>query len=289
MKLNSKTLEKLRNLIILETGYRSGPDLVSFFNQLGFKDTYGQGFPSRWKYTDDRLNAINNSERICECITILFSPINYIGKEDDLNRNLEDFNKYLDFDGYKVIISGKKVRIVDIEDNKNNDDVDSFLKEEFEEVSLGSIVLITDIEDSIQKRINEIKKCLSSSSHLAALILIGSCLEGLLICVAEKNKKKFNSARTSPKDKDKKVLPFKNWTLSNLIDTAFELNIINLDVKKYSHTLREFRNYIHPYEQVKSNFYPNEHTVKISWQVLKAALSEILNYQKKIYDNEDLV
>lgn len=48
MKLSSKTLEKLRNLINEETDYRSGPKLVEFFNQFGFHDSYGQGFPSRW-------------------------------------------------------------------------------------------------------------------------------------------------------------------------------------------------------------------------------------------------
>jgi hypothetical protein len=45
MVLNSKTLEKLRLLINEETVYRSGPQLVKFFNDLGFDDAYGQGFP----------------------------------------------------------------------------------------------------------------------------------------------------------------------------------------------------------------------------------------------------
>ena len=47
MKLQQKTLEKLRNLINEETEYRSGPKLVDFFNDLGANDTYnrGGGFP----------------------------------------------------------------------------------------------------------------------------------------------------------------------------------------------------------------------------------------------------
>ena len=51
MIINEKTIEKLQKLITEETTYRSGPQLVKFFNQLGFNDSYGQGFPSRWKYT----------------------------------------------------------------------------------------------------------------------------------------------------------------------------------------------------------------------------------------------
>ena len=46
MILNNKTLEKLQKLINEEIEYKSGPQLVQFFNSLGFNDVYGQGFPS---------------------------------------------------------------------------------------------------------------------------------------------------------------------------------------------------------------------------------------------------
>lgn len=68
MKLNSKTLEKLRELINEETTYRSGSKLVEFFNKFGFEDEYGQGFPPRWQYTDERLNSINGTPSIEKCI-----------------------------------------------------------------------------------------------------------------------------------------------------------------------------------------------------------------------------
>lgn len=49
MQLSSKTLEKLREIINGDgtSDYRSGSMLVKFFNELGFKDVYGRGFPSR--------------------------------------------------------------------------------------------------------------------------------------------------------------------------------------------------------------------------------------------------
>lgn len=64
MQLKKKTLEKLRNLINKETQYRSGPQIVRFFNMLGFNDTYGQGFPSRWIYTDEKLSQINGTPEL---------------------------------------------------------------------------------------------------------------------------------------------------------------------------------------------------------------------------------
>ena len=47
------------------------------------------------------------------------------------------------------------------------------------------------------------------------------------------------------------------------------------DVQKFSHGLRDFRNYIHPYQQMASGFKPDEHTAKVCFQVLKAALADV--------------
>jgi hypothetical protein len=59
--LSKKVLEKLRLLINEETQYRKGFELVEFFNRLGFNDSYGNGFPSRWIYTDSKLEIINGT------------------------------------------------------------------------------------------------------------------------------------------------------------------------------------------------------------------------------------
>lgn len=51
------------------------------------------------------------------------------------------------------------------------------------------------------------------------------------------------------------------------------------DVRKFSHTLRDFRNYIHPFQQMSSGLTPNESTAKICMQVLQVALSQIFDYR----------
>ena len=57
MTISQKTIEKLRELINEETEYRSGSKLVAFFNQYGFRDVYGNGFPSRWIYTEEKIRV----------------------------------------------------------------------------------------------------------------------------------------------------------------------------------------------------------------------------------------
>ena len=108
MILNDTTLESLRDFINEKTVYRSGPKLVKFFNSLGFNDTY-RDFPSRWQYTDEKLNQINGTPEIEKCIKMLFAPQNFIGDYKRLDDLINEFNQYLAFDGWKIIREGKEI------------------------------------------------------------------------------------------------------------------------------------------------------------------------------------
>ena len=77
MKLSPKTIQVLREIINEKSQYRSGPMLVEFFNDLGFHDVYGQGFPSRWAYTEEKLNELNGTATLDQCIKNVFAPVNY--------------------------------------------------------------------------------------------------------------------------------------------------------------------------------------------------------------------
>jgi hypothetical protein len=279
MVLSKKTVEKLRELINEETENRSGSKLVSFFNQLGFKDVYGQGFPSRWKYTDDRLEKINGTPELDKCIKMVFAPINFIGNYDVLDNHINSFNEYLAFDDWKVIRSGKDISFskadkinFDVKKEANEED---FINQEFDEVSIYELNLDGIISDILNSRIQEIKANIKGNAPLSAIVIIGSSLEGILLGFASKNPKDFNQTNVAPKDKEGKVKSFHEWSLSNFIDAANEIGLLKEDVKKFSHTVRDFRNYIHPYEQINKNFNPDIHTAKLCWNVLKVAMIQL--------------
>jgi hypothetical protein len=281
MNLQSKTLEKLRNLINEETEYRSGPKLVDFFNDLGFRDIYSWkgGFPSRWIYTDERLSKINGTPELDKCIKKVFAPVNFVGRFTDLDKLINEFNQYLAFDGWKVIridkeISFTKAGKINFESHPEIKE-DDFLKKEFSEISLDKLGLDVVITDVLNIRFEEIKKCLTAKAPMSVIFLSGSSLEGILLGFALKYPSEFNCSRLAPKNKEGKVKPFHEWTLNNFIDVANDVGLLKDDVKKFSHSLRDFRNYIHPYEQVSSKFNPDEHTAKICWNVLKAAIYQL--------------
>lgn len=290
MQLNNKTLEKLRKLINEETEYRSGPKLISFFEEFGFKDNYGQGFPSRWVYTDNKLNKLNGTSDMIKCIKILFNPINYIGYREKLKSHISEFNEYLAFDGCQIVlrdnvISIKKILNDDSEsllDNETRVTEEKFLESQYPAIVFSDMGIDKYIHPILEQRFYEAKMNLKYKSALSAIFQCGSILEGILFSLTKTKPAEFNTAKSAAKDVNGKVKKFNEWTLSNLIDTSFEIGLINEDVKKFSHVLRDYRNYIHPYQQLLSKFNPDMHTAEICFQVLNAACAQItLKHQIK--------
>jgi len=150
-----------------------------------------------------------------------------------------------------------------------------FLEKDYGEISLTGLGLDNTIVEVLTQRVEEIKICLESKASLSAIFLIGSTLEGILLGVALKDIQKYNSSKSSPKDKEGKVKKLQDWTLSNMIDVACDVGHLQQDVKKFSHAVRDFRNYIHPYQQMSERFNPTEDTAQICWKVLQAAVNEL--------------
>jgi hypothetical protein len=282
MNLSNKTLEKLRQLLNEDTEYRTGAILVDFFNELGFADTSLNC--SRWLYTDTRLKTINGKPELDQCIKNLFNPINFISRMSELDGFIAEFNRYLAFDGWNVVRNGKEITFKKAESidalnetKKETASENDFLRKEFTEISIEKLGIPDPLLNILNNRIEEIRLCMQVKSSLSVIFLCGSALEGLLLNTVLRFPNNYNQANSSPKDKEGKVKNFPNWSLNNLIDVSCELDFIKEDVKKFSHALRYFRNYIHPYEQMASQFNPDEHTAKICFQVLSAVIYQLKN------------
>ena len=155
-----------------------------------------------------------------------------------------------------------------------------FLERDLSSVSLAGVQIDPNLVPILEARFAEAKNCLQAKAPLATIFQCGSILEGLLLGVACMKPREFNQAASSPKDSSGKVKQFQDWTLAQFIDVACELGFLKLDVRKFSHVLRDFRNYIHPYQQMISRFNPDRHTAEICLQVLKAAIASLSGERK---------
>ncbi len=167
--------------------------------------------------------------------------------------------------GYKVSSSPSPIATTE----------DEFVSREFKNVSIEKLGLDAGISPVLKQRLDEISKCLTAKASLAVIFLCGSTLEGILLGIASAKAKDFNQSALSPKDKQGNVKQFYDWTLYEFINVARDIGLLGEDVRKFSHALRDFRNYIHPYQQLSQKFDPDEHTAKICWAVLQAAITQL--------------
>lgn len=271
---------KIEKIFSMDGGYVldfTNNSFRRFIYDIAKVDIYNSKYENYGNSKANRLRALWDIEsdnvvgKLTEEMLLYYEAQRLINDQGLASFNKQLFGECLNT-AYKL--QGKRIK-----NEKPADTIEDFLKKEVDEISLSLLKLDSAVTVILEQRIVEVKQCLRAGASLSVIFLCGSILEGILLSIATSNPKQFNQSSVCPKYKDTgKPKPFHEWSLSNFIDAAHDIGFIGLDVKKYSHSLRDFRNYIHPYEQMSSGFNPDMHTAKISWQVLKAAIHDI--YEK---------
>lgn len=124
------------------------------------------------------------------------------------------------------------------------------------------------------ERMNEAKRCIEVGAHLAAVILCGSVLEGMCLGFGSRHPERVNRAYAAFYNKSPKK--FHEWKLKEWVDVLAHLGDLSPNIEKFGHALRDFRNYVHPAEQLAYNFRPDQHTALIGFQVIVAAAEDLV-------------
>lgn len=113
--------------------YRRGTDLVDFFNKLGFRETYGQGFPSRAVFAKEKVAELNGKSKLKDAIREMLDPrlwLELTSKGHTVETCADQVNEIIKYDGYEVVRDGNfyKVRelsgtIIEIENRFEESDV----------------------------------------------------------------------------------------------------------------------------------------------------------------------
>lgn len=157
-----------------------------------------------------------------------------------------------------------------------------------EEKSMKIVPMEPGLIDILESRLNEAEKIIELSP-VASIILSGSVVEGFLLSIARIRPADFNRAKCAPKKDKDKVKPLSEWSLAQLIDVAYELKLIKEDTKKFSHALRDFRNYIHPFQQHKEGFTPNCETARLCFTAAKIAIDQLAEpFRMKLPEEDEI-
>lgn len=151
-----------------------------------------------------------------------------------------------------------------------------FLARDFGDIDLSLLPKELTTPQVVEARLAEIERCLGAKAPLAVVFLVGSTLEGLLFEVALAHPAAFTADPSAPQVRGQ-IKQLDTWTLAELIIVARSLGVVGTDVAKHADHVRDFRNYIHPRQQLRENFEPRMVTAEIARQVLMAALADLRN------------
>lgn len=119
MRLDDNVIEQLAWVIIGDVGqdeysngltiYKSGPQLVKFFNRYGYNDIYNapgiNGLPenlSRRKYAELRLKELNGTKNMENLINDFIFSRNYANTDYDIHNIAEYINNIIKYNNYEL-------------------------------------------------------------------------------------------------------------------------------------------------------------------------------------------
>ncbi len=271
---DDQTLEGIAELICGDEGprYLKGWELTGFFQRCGLACPAHDGTTRRY-WAFDRLREYQrDGADLMKVLLRIADPREYRGDRDLTREATEKLNGLLAAEGYQVVHR----------DGRPTLQAADFV---FEPAPTRSVVSLPDdlepivqdssLADILNARLEEARRCREGDAHLAAVVMLGSVLVGVLFALVQRFPALANQCSATPKGKDGKPTPSHTWSLSALINVAHSCGWIEADVKAFSHALREYRNLVHPYQQRALGQAPDEDTCRICWEVTAAALNDL--------------
>ena len=136
----------------------------------------------------------------------------------------------------------------------------------------------------LEQRWLEAIKIYDAEAYLMTVVSLGAILEGVLLAQVKQNPREASTVAETPKDKSGKPLPSERWTLNDLIQVSHACGWIEKGSKEFSFKVREYRNLVHPREQLhqeqshKASELPRG-ICSVTWEIVNAAIAEITAFQ----------
>ncbi|MCC6193727.1 MAG: abortive infection family protein [Burkholderiales bacterium] len=119
MKLSEYAVNFLGNFVAGDLPglpYRSGPQLVKFFNQFGSRDVYptNGGFPTRRIYAQDKIRELNGAAVLRTLVAKVVDPREFINTEKTVEDAVTLLNENLKYEGYELAREGHFFTVRDL-------------------------------------------------------------------------------------------------------------------------------------------------------------------------------
>jgi hypothetical protein len=269
--LDDNTLDRIAELICDTNGpyHRQGWQLPLFFRHTGWRDVPDYADIGRKRWVVDLLHTRRDDRRAIEqVICRLSDPREYQEDPKQAQKVAQMLNRFLALEGLKVTYASGRPMLVELPGAMIAPDAPAAVDLKRE---LGTFILDPQLVGILRLRFDEASTCREHGACLSTIIMLGSILEGALLDVATRFISVAMQSSSAPGDGQK----LSRWTLDDLINVAHERGWIQPDVRAFAHSLRDYRNFVHPREQLKRGEFPDQDTVNVCWEVVMAALNDL--------------
>jgi hypothetical protein len=258
--LDPNVLDRIADLVCGDDTtpfYRTGYEIARFFEAAGWT-WVGEVEGGRRAWVLDRLRERReDSEALSRMLLRLADPREYLDDDSAHAKVVRELNSLLALDGLEVRQShaGPELRARQRATQRMTSDAPAHLT-----THLTTIVSDPGFGVQLTHRFEEARICWEHGAPIAAVIMLGSLLEGVLYDFA------LSRAQGGRKPED---------NLNELITLAGRNRWVAQDVVDYAHVLRNHRNLVHPRKQLTQGYAPDDDTVRIAWNVVVAALNDL--------------
>lgn len=271
--LDPKTLTRVATLICDIDGpfERHGYELEQLLRDAGWSDPPEYDGSSRVRWLTEALaDRAKDHGDITRLLCRICDPLEHDGGMPVAEAFRTELNRILEPERLVVSYVGGRPVLGELTDDP---DQPMFSAPEGLENRLRALLTDPRVVTLLVDRVEQSRRAQASCAHLLALFGIGSFVEGLLLSVLMERYPEL--VATGFRGRDGRKINANRAGLGLLIDTAHDKGLIQFDAKSFMDPVRNFRDFIHPRQQLEHDFLPDQDTVALCWGPVHAVLNDL--------------
>jgi hypothetical protein len=127
-----------------------------------------------------------------------------------------------------------------------------------------------ELRKILERDYQEIQRAYNARCWKSVIIISGGAIEAILTDLLLQNESRAKAVTKAPKQPD-----LTRWDLSDLINVSVELGLASHAIEKLSHSVREYRNLVHPGNEIRNKLTFDAEEAKIALEVLHIVHREL--------------
>lgn len=268
--LDANTLGELARVICGDDNlyYRKGYEIARFLEHAGWQRVpeYDGEFRREWALA----RLVERREEPTELEKVLLrlgDAREYLDEPDQLAGVVTAVNSFLVHEGFRLESPGGRPRLVACDPSLAHPGHQGPTELK---IAMTDIIKDQKMAALLQHRLDEALTCYANGAHVAAIIMLGSLLEGVLVQVVQERDTLLLGSTTPDR-----------VYLDALIKVTHRAGWIGADVERFCHELRKYRNFVHPRAEIREAHTPDRDTLNMCWPVVNAALNDLAGSQPR--------